>query len=715
MKGRSQKKRPRRNFKVTAWHHRLVTDVQGAATARFTLPDNVTAYRIMAFAVDRERSAGTGATRLRVDLPMLTLPALPRFLREGDRAKAGVVLYNTGLPKGTATVTARIRGEAVALAGPRRKRVPLVKGRAQEVRFALEARRKGTATFQFTVERAGVTDQLEWPLRVTRPAVPEASSVSGETRKAVRHGVEKLAGLRRDVGGLEVSLASTALTGVEDGMDQLLRYPYGCLEQVSSRLLPAIAVAVLGDRFSLKLPRKPGTLVRVGLERILSMQRSDGGFGYWPKASVSWTWATAYALIVLHRARRAAGATGVTVPQRAVKRAIRYLKPYVREPRRLGRYGYAYQSFLLYALALHGRDVSKEALALYAKREHQPLFARALVLSTLTRGKRNAAAKKAIGVLVREMGNSLKIDGTTAHAEEGLHVGYQVLMHSDDRTTAMVLSALLRAKPAHPLITKLVRWFLQGRKQARFRNTQEAAWALMAFWDFAEIREKQVPDFEAGIWLGGSRVVRARFKGRSVKPVRRRVPMAELMRVAGRAARDLVVAKRGQGTLYYVARLRYARRDLPRKPRDHGFAVKKTVQVLDRAGRPLARPRPPRLGDTVLVSLKVTLPEARRYLVVDDPLPAGLEPIDTSLATASRQSTPLLGWRETSRYDHRELRDDRALFFRDYAQPGTLTYRYLARVTAPGRFVAPPTRAAEMYNPEIFGHTASRTVSYRPQ
>jgi hypothetical protein len=424
---------------------------------------------------------------------------------------------------------------------------------------------------------------------------------------------------------------------------------------------------------------------------------------------------TAYALIVLHRAKRAEKVTTVEVPQRAVDRALTYLWRRIRNPQRLGRYRYAYEAFVLYALALHGKDVRKEALAMHAKRAHQPLFVRALLLSTLARSERSPAVDEAVAAGVAEMGDSLKIDGTTAHAEEGLRRGYQVMMHSDDRTSAMVLSALLQARPEHPLIPKLVRWFLQGRPQARFRNTQEAAWALMAFWDFAEIREQAVPDFEAGLWLGGARVVRARFKGRSVKPVRRKVPMADLMRVAGRAARGLVVAKRGQGTLYYVARLRYARKELPRKPRDHGLAVKKSVQVLDNAGRPLARQRPPRLGDTVLVTLRVTVPEARRYLVVDDPLPAGMEPIDTTLATSSRQGTSQLGWRQTSRYDHRELRDDRALFFRDLAQPGTLTYRYLARITSSGRFLAPPARAAEMYNPEIFGHNASRVVTYRPR
>lgn len=705
--------RPRRTFKTTAWHTTLVTDAAGRATASFTLPDNLTRYRIMAFAVDRDRSAGTGATRLEVSLPLLSLPALPRFLREGDRARAGVVLYNTGLPSGRATVRVGVRGGAVAVQGPTTLRVMLGKGAAKEVRFGLRAVRKGTAHFSFEVEAGGRTDRLEWSLRVTRPVVPEAASVAGETHGAVRHGLERLAGLRSDVGGLEVSLASTALTGVEDGMDQLIHYPYGCLEQTASRLLPLLAVAVLGKRFSLPLPRNPKPLIRAGIAKVLSMQNSDGGFGYWPESRVSWLWTTAYALIVLHRAARAARVTGVPLDRRAVRRGIRYLEEQGRRWRRLGRYWFTYEAFLIYALAQHGRDVTRRALALFRERRHRPLFARALLLETLARARRKTAAtRRAVAALVNEMGDSLKLDGTTAHAEEGLHAGYQLFMHSDDRTTAMVLLALLHARPAHPLVTKLLRWFLQGRKQARFRNTQEAAWALLAFWDFAVIRERTVPDFEAGVWLGGARVLRARFRGRSVHPVLKRIPMAALQRIAGQAARDLVVAKRGAGTLYYVARLRYARRELPRRPRDHGFAVRRTVQVLDRAGRPLRRQRPPGLGDTVLVTLRVRSTEARRYVAIDDPLPAGLEAIDTRLATASREGTQALDWRTQSRYDHRELRDDRVLFFRDTVQPGTLTYRYLARVTTPGRFLAPPTQAKQMYVPEVFGYTASRWVRY---
>jgi alpha-2-macroglobulin len=713
----SSSKRKRSNFKTTAWHATLVTNAQGHAKTSFRLPDNLTRYRIMAFAVDDRRSAGTGRTSFSVDLPLVTLPVLPRLLRVGDAAQAGVLIQNTALRKGTVKVQLKLKGQALALSGSANKSVTLTKGQSATVRFDLRARQVGAGKLTFAVSGPdGVSDILVHELRVQPLALMEAASVSGETKGAVAQGIAPLGALQPGRGGLEVSLSATALSGVEDGMEQLIGYPYGCLEQKSSKLLALMAAAVLGDRFSLKLPGKPAELIRGGVRDILAMQRHDGGFGYWPNARNSDPYATAYALIVLHRAQLAAGTTGVQVPDSPVHNALAYMQRYIKYSSKqrwwYSDMRYAIHTFMVYALALHGKRMSKSIRALFERREHKPLFVRSMLLSALAAAKPDKRSAAMQAALIRELSDSLRVDGTHAHAEENLHDGYKVLMHSNDRTTAMVLLALLAAKPEHPMVPRLVRWFLLGRKQARFRNTQEAAWALLALWDYARIREKVVPDFEAGVWVGGKRVVKARFSGRSVKPQLKSIPMAALMKQAGAAARQLMIAKRGRGTLYYVARLRYARKTLPRQAKDRGLKVSKRIQVLDRAGKPLATPRPPRLNDTVLVTLEVQSNEARRYLVLDDPLPAGLEAIDTGLATAGSFGARLL-WKGGSRFDHRELRDDRVLFFRDHKQPGTLTYRYLARVTTVGTFAAPPTKAEEMYTPEVYGHTAAASVSYR--
>jgi hypothetical protein len=712
----SKQEQPRRNFLTTAWQGSVVTGPDGKAEVSFTLPDNLTQYRLMAMAVDAERSSGTGWAQFRVDQPLLALPAVPRVVRLGDRFEAGVVLYQSGAGV-QAQVTATVAGDAVRLEGPATRALTLQQAKEQEVRFGFVASRPGAVKLTFGVKAGGLSDLVEHPLEVTDPALLEASAVSGETTTAVRQGIAPLSSLRPDRGGLEVSLSSTALTGVEDGLEQLIDYPYGCLEQTGSRILGLTVATVLGDRFGLKLPREPKVLLRRGVDRLLSLQRGDGGFGFWPGSTIGSVWGTAYALTVLHRVRLAEPAHGVVVPPEVVKRATRWLE---RERGRYARTGtvgwqtwyWSYHTAILYALALSGVDVQKEALAAAEDRLHQPLFARAVLLAALKAGKRSAPVEAVIAELTRELGDSLRIEGQTAHAEENLSDGYQVLMHSSDRTTAMVLLALVESPTKHPMVPRIVRWLMHGRKQARFRNTQEAAWALMAAWDYARHWEKDVPDFEAGVWVGRGRVLTSFFRGREVKPQQSTTPMATLVKIAGATASDLVIGKRGTGTLYYVARLRYARRQLPTRGRDHGFAVKRSVEVLDGAGRPLKAQRPARLGDTVLVTLEVTSPEARQYVVIDDPLPAGMEGLDATLSTGSRSFGEAMGWKGTDWYDHREMRDDRVLFFRDLKQPGTLTYRYLARVTAPGTFTRPPTKAEQMYEPEVFGHTAAEKITF---
>ena len=58
-----------------------------------------------------------------------------------------------------------------------------------------------------------------------------------------------------DTGGLEVTLASTALVGLGSEMRTLSEYPYGCTEQLTSRLLPLVPLSELA-RERLKVIRE---------------------------------------------------------------------------------------------------------------------------------------------------------------------------------------------------------------------------------------------------------------------------------------------------------------------------------------------------------------------------------------------------------------------------------------------------------------------------
>jgi uncharacterized protein YfaS (alpha-2-macroglobulin family) len=135
----------------------------------------------------------------------------------------------------------------------------------------------------------------------------------------------------------------------------------------------------------------------------------------------------------------------------------------------------------------------------------------------------------------------------------------------------------------------------------------------------------------------------------------------------------------------------------------------------------------------VLVDLIVVTPDPREQVVIDDPLPAGLEPVQTNLATTARSLdvTEAGGDGDESDYNksddderantraynyawyHREFDDDKVLTFVDHMAAGMYHYRYLARATTVGTFSMPPAKAECMYEPETFGRTGGSTFEVK--
>jgi alpha-2-macroglobulin len=185
------------------------------------------------------------------------------------------------------------------------------------------------------------------------------------------------------------------------------------------------------------------------------------------------------------------------------------------------------------------------------------------------------------------------------------------------------------------------------------------------------------------------------------------------------------VAKDGAGRLYYRLGLRYAPDDLQLAARDEGFVVDRVYEAVD-------DPDDVRLdadgnweirsGATVRVRLTMVADARRTHVALIDPLPAGLEPVNPSLAVSptpppdepdDREPRPFDIWCCWQWFEHQNLRDDRAEAFTSYLPGGTYEYTYVARATTPGTFVVPPARAEEMYAPEVFGRSASTIVSVR--
>jgi uncharacterized protein YfaS (alpha-2-macroglobulin family) len=368
---------------------------------------------------------------------------------------------------------------------------------------------------------------------------------------------------------------------------------------------------------------------------------------------------------------------------------------------------------------------------LFSRQKELPLFGKALLLHAAVGAKLASDVPKE---LTRELEASLHVNGDHALVVDDGGGNYFSLFDSETRTQALVLRALA-ARGQHPLLSELARGLIGSRKQGSFRTTQEGAWALLALDDYRRVAEAETPSFEATLSLGGEQLGAAGFRQAQPRSQRFEVPLARLLKHGGD---PLLFEKRGTGKLFYEARLRYARRELPKDPLDAGFFVEKSLHGTSPeavgkggTGAPSGVARELGAGQLVLVDLAVVTPAPREYVVVDDALPAGLEAIDPKLFTtadwlrnagfADDASCASCGGESASDdaagfmapYDRNEVRDDRVLFFVDHLPAGLWHYRYLARATTLGHFVLPPTRVEEMYEPEVFGRTGARELTVK--
>jgi hypothetical protein len=313
-------------------------------------------------------------------------------------------------------------------------------------------------------------------------------------------------------------------------------------------------------------------------------------------------------------------------------------------------------------------------------------------------------------------------EGGTSHVEELSDPYLLYYWNSNIRSTAIALGSIVNNSDDATLVPGLVRWLMKARKNGRWGNTQENAWAMASLVDYYRKYEKETPDFSATVALGVKTLQTSTFKGRDTKVNASDTPMTQL-RLQGKEGESLplIFKKEGTGTLFYVARLKYASFDMMKQPMDQGIFLTRAYQPLKggQAGNVY------KAGDLVQVTLKFKLTKERRFVAVTDPIPAGFEPVESWFATTARDLAQaqdqdmeenqqwLEAW-ERGGFDHVERHDDRVLLFATRLGEGEHTFRYVVRATTAGTFRTESARAEEMYEPEVFGHTATDVIEVKP-
>ena len=629
---------------------------------------------------------GYGNAKIEVSTPLPVRTAMPRVLRPGDAAEIAAVI--TVPVAGRLRVEAEADGSSLVLHGSPSESRRVRAGEVVRVPFQVHTRAIGEASVTFTAslerdEGTAVQGGVVRPLPVVEePTALERAAVYGSTDQAQPLAMPLVLPRARR-GTVEVAVTSTALGDLQDAADYLLDYPYGCVEQTSSRLVPLVALRGLGERVPDASER-----VAAALEHLASMQLDDGRFAYWPGSTAASGFGTAYAAWVLTLARDA----GVSLPPEMLPRTVHALAkdlertetPDERE---------ALQRVLAARVVVEDRALEAPTRdRLWNSRSQLPVFGRLLLLQTLHRADPDDPR---VATLLEALSASIEVRPGVARVVDPDDVGgrWWYAFSSSARTEALTLLTLLQVAPDDPRIEKLARGLRSRRRAGRWRTTQENAFALLALAGYAQRAEAVTPDHRVQVWLGRERVLDARQEGFEQT---RQVGRTSLRSLSATEAPHVVVHREGQGRAYFRVGMTWTPEDAP--PRAQGIGLERTL------------PERVSLGERARMELRITAEAPVRFVAVEVPLPAGLEAVDTSLG-AGAYARALGAMGRSPFLSHLELRPDRVVLFFDSLPAGTFEHRVPLIATSPGTFSVPAAVAEAMYEPETRARTAPSTVT----
>ncbi|MBA3502168.1 MAG: hypothetical protein H0T65_17520, partial [Deltaproteobacteria bacterium] len=265
----------RSRFVSTAvWAPNAITDATGTATVKFNAPDNLTAFRVMAVAADKATRFGSGDKRFTVSKPLQLHQALPRFLNLGDQLVGGVIVHNeTGQP-GSAVVKL-VSDKKLTVAGGNERTVQVGKDANVPVLFNITAADLGTTSLKFSVSMNGESDAVEFKLPVQHPSpVIKHHVAHGDAKDPKTITLALPPDAIASTAELQISVDPDGLAGIENGLDDLIHYPHGCLEQTTSKVIPMLAVRELAESLNLAGLRGPALerYVKEGVAKIGKFQ-----------------------------------------------------------------------------------------------------------------------------------------------------------------------------------------------------------------------------------------------------------------------------------------------------------------------------------------------------------------------------------------------------------------------------------------------------------
>ncbi len=723
---------------VSYWNGELVTDKNGDATVTFDAPDNLTGWRVLAIATTPTDRFGLGDGNFKVNRPTEVRPVMPNQLMEGDVFDAGFSVMNRTDKERTIRVAIHVDGsvdsktpidltKTVTLAPYKRTTVlmPVQTAAVPQTRDISAGKLLFTVNAGDDLDEDGIVHEV---VVNKRRSLEVAANYGTTTQDLAEESILFPKDILPDTGSVSVVASPTVIGNISGAFTYMRDYPYMCWEQKLSKGVMASHYKSLHAYLPDKLKWDGSdALPQATLNQAASFQAPNGGMTYFvAQDQYVDPYLSAYTAIAFNWLRK----SGYTIPEEIENKLQTYLSNLLKNNVVPDFYSEGMTSTVravaLAALAERGKaDISDlERYQPHAKK--MSLFGKSYFLQASLAIKGGEKYAPDIAKMILAMSNET---GGKYTFSEVWDDSYSRILATPLRENCAVLNAFTafgEKEGGKNLVGdvpfKLVRSITQSRKNRdHWENTQENMFCLNALIDFARVYEKDQPQFTVKASMDDQSFGTATFKDVRDPAVTLERPIKE--GDAGRKT-SVKIERDGTGRLYYATRLAYALPSEMTKPANAGIEIHREYSV-ERGGnwQLLQTPALIKRGELVRVDLYISAPAARNFVVVDDPVPGGLEPVNRDLATTSVVDAKKGDFKASGgsfwfkyndwidfgvshwNFYHQEIRHDAVRFYADYLDAGNYHLSYAAQAIATGTFSALPTLASEMYDPDVYGKT----------
>lgn len=645
---------PARAFKVVALFSGVVeSNGKNTITVPFTLPEYTGKLRVMVVAWN-ETSLGEAQSSLLVQDPLDVYLALPRFLAPEDEATIPLMLKVIDAPQGSYTVTYRTQNNE------QKQQVTLKKDQELQIPLTVGFKESGVKNNVIDIQGPnGFNLKRTWELSV-RPKVQTISLHQYhklDPNQSVSFTPELLKDFQTNNSQVTLSVGSIPEVGAKSHINDLLQYPYYCLEQTTSRLLAGM------------LSNEAEALLQKGYNQLTTLQKMDGSFSLWSQNGQTEPWLSLYAYDVLLLGKE----KGAKVPDAMLANLSRWALE-AKDRTINAQEDISIVAYAHYLLAKEHKGTLRQ-LRFFADNQAKAIT------------QRHDMAFIAAAFAYYDSPNDAKLwfDKAIAVApqpKENYYTGFG----SELRNDAILLTMMAQTTKQHPQLITLAQTLVDKSKESVYLSTQEKAWVARASHALKDARKTYHVQLDA-------------------KPIEGTLTHnVDLTQAA--LTKNPVLKNVGKETVYYALTLHGEPKDVKTLPQK-GFELTRTVYTLDGQEADLNNIHS---GERYVVLLRGKKQvENLNHILLVDLLPAGFEIDNAKLALDNLETLHWLGpLTIASRF---EGRDDRFMAAFELQAQSEFSAAFMVRAVSAGSFAYPPAFVEAMYQPQFFCYTDEQKIA----